>query len=123
MYVQFGNADAIAPYRDENEVLQFRDHPGQHVTTVSITDGANLSEAFNTVIIQMDGHIKKGAKPAWIESDSPGLLALLEEHYGLPSAQNNRPDNWGEDTGANLSIYSNPEPAPAPPAEPDDDQE
>ncbi len=114
MYVQFGNDHAIAPYRDEQNTVQFRDHPGEQVTTLLVTEGVALAEAFNSTVTNMDGHLKSGAKPAWIESDSPGLLALLEEHYGLTSEGNRRPPNWGKATGAHLSIISNqPEPEAA----------
>jgi hypothetical protein len=109
MYVQMGNDNALAAIRGDDDSVEFVDHPGEHVTTLVVTEGVPLNEAFNSVIISMQGHMKQGAKPAWIESDSPGLQALLEEHYGLAKAQNKRPKSWGKETGSHLSIISDPD--------------
>jgi hypothetical protein len=109
VYVQMGNNNALRAERGEDDKVEFVDHPGEHVTTLIVTEGTPLNEAFNSVVISMQGHMKDGAKPVWIESDSGGLTALLEEHYGLTKAQNKRPKNWGKDTGANLSVISDPD--------------
>lgn len=74
-----------------------------------MTEGVPLNEAFNSVVISMQAHMKDGAKPAWIESDSEGLKALLLEHYGMKASENVRKKTWGKETGANLSIISDPD--------------
>lgn len=58
---------------------------GKRATIVDIPDELPLGQAL-TAITHPQGvwasHAKPGAVPAWVASDSPGLAALLAEHFG-----------------------------------------
>jgi hypothetical protein len=101
MYVQFGNADALEGYRDptsdDPDLVRYRPLDGDRVTTITFPEGMGLQEAFSTAVTALGYHMADGGSPAWIESDSEGLQALLLENYGL--TKNTRPKTWGKDTG------------------------
>lgn len=104
MYVHVGNNSAIEGYRDPSsddpDKVRYRPLEGDRVTEIVIPDGTSLNEAFSTVLAVMDHHMIEGSAPAWIESDSEGLTALLREHWDLSAAKTSRPKTWGKDTGA-----------------------
>ena len=107
MQVKIGNAHAIEGYRDGNsddpDLVRYRDLGGQRTTTVMFPEGIGLQEAFGTVLGLLPEHMAatdgegKATKPAWIESDSQGLLALLLEHFDMDEKDNVRPRTWGND--------------------------
>ena len=111
MQVEIGNANAIEGYRDANsddpDLVRYRDLEGQRVTTVVFPEGIPLQEAFQTVLGLLPEHMAprndKGVptKPAWIETDSPGLLTLLLEHFEIDEKSNVRPRTWGNNAGGN----------------------
>jgi len=111
MYVEFGNAAALEGYRDptspDPDAVRYRIAVGQRVTTVRFADGMGLQEAFSTAVTVLGYHMDNTVKPAWIESDSTGLVSLLEEHYGLTPSQNTRPNTWGKDTGVLAAVAAN----------------
>lgn len=106
MYVEFGNDNAIEGYREgDSDEVKFRPLEGQRVTTIGFPEGMTLQEAFTTAVAQANYHFAvvdeetgERAKPKWIESDSPGLKALLCEHFGL-KPDTTMPKTWGKDTG------------------------
>lgn len=104
MYVQVGNANAIEGYRDptsdDPDLVRFRPLDGERITTLTIPDDIGLQEAFTSCVTALQYHIAEDGKPAWVESDSEGLQALLMEHFGIKKSQNTRPKTWGKDTGA-----------------------
>lgn len=97
MKVEFGNDHAIQTIRDENDHEVTVPYPGQHVTTMEIPDDMSINEAFITLTHPTKGalskHIESGGKPVWIESDSPLMLALLQDHYGVTKS---KPKSWGK---------------------------
>lgn len=95
MHVEIGNKHAIEGYRegDVDEVL-YRSVEGERITTLRFPEGIGIEDAFRTTLVAMSHHIEAGEAPSWIESDSPGLTALLAEHYGIKN--NVRPAAWGK---------------------------
>lgn len=63
-------------------VVEFSPLDEPRVTTVSIPDGVSLSEAFATLTSAKGVVAYHADDVAWVECDSPGLTALLVEHYG-----------------------------------------
>lgn len=56
---------------------------GQRVTTVSFPEDVKLGDALTTITGPGGIWATHSAEPpAWVESDSEGLEALLAEHYG-----------------------------------------
>lgn len=110
MYVQIGNSDALEGYRDptsdDPDAVRYRPLDGQQVTTLNFPEGVGLQESFSATVTALGYHMTDGATPAWVESDSEGLLALLLEHFNITASKNTRPKTWGKDTGANLSAPS-----------------
>lgn len=111
MYVEFGNSNAIEGYRDplseDPDLVRYRPIDGEQITTIVFPEGIGLQEAFTTAVATVGLHFAvadeesgERHKPAWVESDSDGLRALLCEHYGLKPSHT-RPKNWGKETGAN----------------------
>lgn len=104
MYVNVGNSSAIEGFRDptsdDPDLVRYRPAEGDRVTEVVFPEGISLNEAFSTTLAVMDHHMAQGATPSWVESDSDGLTALLQEHWGLTKAKTARPKTWGKDTGA-----------------------
>lgn len=102
MYVEFGNVGALEGYRDptsdDPDLVRYRTLDGQRTTRVVFPEEIGLREAFSTAIGALGFHMQADVKPVWIESDSSGLVALLEEHFGLPPSRNVRPKTWGKDT-------------------------
>ena len=103
MKVEIGNDQALEGYRDpqgeDPDLVLYRAAPGQRTTTLKVPDGMGLSEAFTSITAALKKHMSEDATPVWIESDSAGLQALLEEHYGLSKAQAKRPARWGNEGG------------------------
>lgn len=103
MYVEFGNADALEGYRDptsdDPDAVRYRALGGQRVTQIVFPEGMGLQESFSAAITALGYHMTEGSKPNWIESDSEGLVTLLQEHYGITPSKNIRPKAWGNDTG------------------------
>lgn len=104
MYLLVGNNDAIEGYRDatsdDPDLVRFRPVDGERITELRFPEGTGLQEAFTTALAALESHMAQGASPTWIESDSEGLTALLQEHWGLTQAKTSRPKTWGRDTGA-----------------------
>lgn len=76
---------AIVRFHDVSDVPR--------VLTVNFPEGTTLGEAFNTVTNVggvWDHHGGLENKPAWVNSDSDGLAALLSEHFGCDVG---KPDN------------------------------
>lgn len=104
MYVNVGNSHAIEGYRDptsdDPDLVRYRPAEGDRVTEIVFPEGITLNEAFSTTLAALDHHMESGTSPTWIESDSEGLTALLQEHWGLTAAKTSRPKTWGKNTGA-----------------------
>jgi hypothetical protein len=104
MYVHVGNNSAIEGFRDPSsddpDKVRYRPLDGDRVTEIVFPEGLSLNEAFSTTLAVMEHHMTQDSSPVWIESDSPGLTALLQEHWGISSAKTSRPKTWGKDTGA-----------------------
>ena len=108
MRVEIGNDHAIEGYRDpasdDPELVRYRPAPGQRTTEVIFPEGVGLQEAFLTVVGLLPQHMEEidadgqAVRPAWIKSDTPALLSLLTDHYGL--TRNVRPRSWGSDLEA-----------------------
>lgn len=101
MYVNIGNSNAIEGFRDptsdDPDLVRYRPAEGDRTTYVEFPEGIALSEAFQTLTGLLKAHMAEGSVPAWVESDSDGLTALLKEHWGLDDNQTTRPDGWGDD--------------------------
>jgi hypothetical protein len=104
MYVQIGNDNALEGYRDptsdDPDAVRYRAMDGQQVTTLNFPEDTGLQEAFSATVTALGYHMAQDAKPSWIQSDSAGLQALLQEHFGITDSQNTRPKTWGKDTTA-----------------------
>ena len=106
MWVEFGNDNAIEGYREPgSDEVKYRALEGQQVTTITLPEGVSLQEAFTTAVALVDHHFAVANeadgtrhKPAWVDSDSEGLKALLTENFGL-KAGHARPKTWGKDNG------------------------
>lgn len=95
-YVQFGNDTAREGRRvgdAATDEVEYTAVEGQRVTLVTFDDSIPLLEAFQTSVAQVTAHLQEGTSPKWVESDSAGLKALLDEHFG--TAGSSRPKNWG----------------------------
>ena len=102
MWVQFGNDHAVEAYRDPSsddpDEVKSRPVEGRQITAVVMPAGWSLREAFATALEAAAHHFDTDPDtddkhpPAWIESDSDGLAALLAEHYGIE--RNRRPAGW-----------------------------
>lgn len=105
MWVQFGNDHAIEAYRDSAsdapELVRYRPAPGQRITATILPDGWGVSEAFATVLKAVEQHFDADPDtddrhpPAWVESSSSGLAALLADHFGIQP--DSRPKGWHGD--------------------------
>ena len=94
MRVTIGNATAIEGYRDgESDALQYKDAPGERVTTLDIPEGVSVEEAVVTVIATMRRHMRADTKPAWVEADDDTVRAYLIAHYDIEDKP--RPPTWG----------------------------
>jgi hypothetical protein len=104
MYVNVGNDNAIEGYRDatsdDPDLVRYRPLEGERVTEIVFPEGISLNEAFSTTLAALEHHMADGSSPSWVESDSEGLTALLQEHFGLTKAKTSRPKTWGSSTGA-----------------------
>ncbi len=59
--------------------------PEPRVCDIEFPEGTSLSEAFTTITARGGLWSYHSDSPAtWVESDSPGLSALLAEHFGCP---------------------------------------
>jgi len=97
MLVEIGNAHAIEGFREgDDDVVHYRAVPGERVTRIVIPSGIGIQEAYASVVGAMSVHMDPTQKPAWIETDTPGLTALLYEHYGLDPAKVARSPLWGQ---------------------------
>lgn len=75
-----GNKEEIAARLSAR--TNFETLPDSRVTYVSVPEGVSLAEAFVT-LTAANGVIANHADDVdWVETDSPGLTALLCEHYG-----------------------------------------
>lgn len=103
MYVHVGNSNAIEGFRDptsdDPDLVRYRPAEGDRVTEIVFPDGTSLNEAFSTALAVLACHMEPGADPQWVESDSDGLTALLQEHWGLNKTATSRPKAWGKNTG------------------------
>lgn len=105
MWVEFGNDSAIEGFREgDSDEVKYRSLEGQQVTAVTLPSDVSLQEAFTTSVAAVNFHFAEQpdgtrSKPAWIDSDSDGLKALLAENFGLKAGQA-RPKTWGKDSGA-----------------------
>jgi hypothetical protein len=103
VWVQFGNDHAVEAYREtsgdsEESELKHRSVQGRQITALVMPDDWSLSESFVTTLEVASHHFDTDPEtddkhpPAWIESSSEGLTALLVEHFGLKN--NKRPRGW-----------------------------
>lgn len=106
MYVKVGNEAAIEIVTDPLTGEQTaRELPGQRVTKVVFPEGMDLTEAFLTTVGALKHHMKSGATPTWIDTDSDELKALLKDHYGMLAKEMRKaPRGWGKDTGADVFL-------------------
>lgn len=97
MLVEIGNDHAIEGYRaDDEDVVRYRALTGERVTTIVIPPQIGLQEAYASVVGALSVHMQVGEKPAWIETDTPGLTALLYEHFALDPVKCVRSPLWGQ---------------------------
>jgi hypothetical protein len=75
---------------------------GKRSTKVEVPEGYTLSEAF-TAITHPQGlwvkHSQDSKPPAWVASDSPGLAALLAEHFGGIEVRELEVPDWEQRSG------------------------
>lgn len=107
MYVVIGTDQAIETYRDDNSAtpdqLLVRDAPGERIFVFETPDTWKVNETFNSLLKALPRHIKDGAPPRWLKTDSPVLATMAAEQFGIdPKRLAAKPKNWGADTGANL---------------------
>lgn len=96
MYARLGNASAVESRRLDDGTVEHADVEGKQVTTFEFPEGLTLGDALLAVRDAWGYHAKKNddgvpAKPAWVESDSEGLTALLAEEFGCPTIV---PNDW-----------------------------
>ena len=103
MYAELGNRSAKQakrtasgePERDEDGFVVHEAIAGdeERVTRLEIPDGVPLGEAFVSITQPVRGVWANHSDepPAWVESDSDALAALLAEHYGCRVG---RPRGW-----------------------------
>lgn len=72
------------PETDEVSV-EFTEADDENVTTVVFPDGLSIAEMFQTLTLPGGVATFHFAEvPTWVEcDDSPGLAALVAEHYGI----------------------------------------
>lgn len=106
MWVEFGNANAVEGYRDpakatdgQDAPVEFRPIKGEQITTVHFPEDMSISEAFTTAVAAVGAHFEEGSAPAWVDSDSEGLKALLVENFKIDN--NTRPEGWGASADQN----------------------
>jgi hypothetical protein len=86
------------------EHLKFRPAPGNRELVIGLPHDDMLT-AMREIVGPgglWNSHVLEGGKPLWVESDSPGLKALLQEHFGTPDAKTGkktlcageRPKDW-----------------------------
>lgn len=96
MYVLIGNDHALEGFRDgTSDVLQFREAPGERITSFTFPAETNLRDAVSGVVVSLAHQMDPEAKPAWIESDVKPLEDLLCQHFGV--SKNRRPATWGQE--------------------------
>ncbi len=78
-----------------------RDMGGERVTSFHFPDTMDIDEVFMNIVDAVPHHMKRDAKPAWIESDDQNLTKKLCSYYGITIKNNKRPQDWG----ANLAPY------------------
>ena len=85
MRVVLGNRDHIIRVTTEDGDTAEPGVKGKQATVVDFPDGTSLMEAL-TAVTHPQGvwayQAKAGATPAWVASDTPGLAAVLAEHFG-----------------------------------------
>lgn len=109
MQVRMGNVAAIEGYnhpvieddpenpgtpRVRMEMRKRAVTDGLHRTTeIAPPGGKSMGQVFTEITSEPRGiwANHSSAPPAWVESDSAGLAAMLSEHYGCPIG---RPDWW-----------------------------
>ena len=84
MRLELGNTKAKSARRnDGDDSVTFEPLKGKRVTVVEFPEDVSLSEAFASVTAANGIWANHSDKPpAWVASDSPGLQALLAEHFG-----------------------------------------
>lgn len=90
MRVVLGNRHAVHKVRQGREDGSIDEvveplPKGKRATIIDFPDGTTLGRAFVDVTHPQGvwaSHTTEGATPAWVASDSPGLAALLAEHFG-----------------------------------------
>ena len=85
MRVVLGNRHAVHGVNRDGETVTEPMPRGKRATVVDFPDDTTLGDAFTTVTHPQGvwaKHATEGAAPAWVASDSPGLAALLAEHFG-----------------------------------------
>jgi len=95
MIVVLGNRDAIES--PDNGETWVRLKKGKRSTQIEIPDGTTLGEAFKAITDPKGvwaHHASEGAVPAWVASDSPGLAALLAEHFGRIEVRELEVPDW-----------------------------
>lgn len=122
MWVEFGNTAAIEGYRDaasdDPDLVRWRalgDDGDERITTVVFPDDLPLADCFREAVAACPLHFAEDTskdnphghvKPAWVDSDSEGLKALLAEHFGLTGArQQRRPKTWGKAFGLHENVH------------------
>jgi hypothetical protein len=84
MLVVLGNRHAIESH-DHGKTWEKLPR-GKRATRVEIPEEYTLAEAFVAITHPGQGlwtrHSQDGKAPAWVASDSPGLAALVSEHFG-----------------------------------------
>lgn len=93
--VEFGNADAVEPKGDpKTSQIDYQPMEGERVTKVLIPEGTSLRTSFVMALGALESWTTVGARPVWVRSNSQGLQALLEEHFGIAPGTE-KPRDWG----------------------------
>lgn len=99
--VWLGNHAAVELSRDRKDKEVRTSVDGKYCTVVRPPAGQSIGETFATITAAVRGvwamH-SDADKPAWVASTSPGLAALLGEHYGC-EVRDPEPDNTDEVAG------------------------
>lgn len=113
MKLEIGNPHAIEGYRIPNsetpDKVHYRPLPGERVTSFVFPEGIQATEAAAVVLETMPKHMDSDGIPAWIDTDSPALHAILSEHYRL-DPKRKRPIGWGQGDNGPYPSLSNPNP-------------
>lgn len=97
-WVQLGNSNAVASTKDEDGEVVKVPVKGDQITAMVFPEGWGLGEMYLSVVEAAKFHFDDDPAtddlhpPAWVESSSPGLQAMLVEHYGLTGDA--RPGGW-----------------------------